>query len=112
MTERDWDCYVRDMIEACERILQHAGGMSAGALLTDERTFAAVCYDITVIGKAVDHIPAHVHAAHPEIPWGRLADTRDHVVHRYWDIDHDAIRKIIGSDLPALLPRLRALLAA
>ncbi len=110
MTERDWDFYVRDMLDACEQVLDY--GMDADALLADERTFAAACYDITVIGKAVDHIPAHVHAAHPEIPWGKLADARDHVVHRYWDIDHGIIRSIVEDDIPALLPRLRALLAA
>lgn len=107
MPERLWDCYVRDMIEACEWILRHAGEMDGYDLI-----FKAACHDITVIGKAVDHIPAHVHAAHPEIPWAKLADARDHVVHRYWDIDHGVIRGIVEDDLPALLPRLRALLAA
>lgn len=110
--ERLWDCYVRDMIEACERILQHAGGMDAEALLAEDRNYRAVLFDIILIGEAVTHIPAHVHEAHPEVPWGEMVATRNRVIHGYPTVNADAIRKIIGSDIPALLPRLRALLAA
>ena len=110
--ERLWDCYVRDMIEACEKVLTYAEGMDAEALLADDRTFNAVCFNIIVIGEAVTHIPAHVHEAHPEIPWARMVGTRNRVVHGYPTIDAVAIREIIGSHIPALLPSLRALLEA
>ena len=112
MPERLWDCYVRDMIEACEKVLTYAEGMDAEALLADDRTFNAVCFNIIVIGEAVTHIPAHVHEAHPEIPWGKLAGTRDHVVHEYWKIDHGIICGLVEDDIPALLPPLRGLLEA
>ena len=108
---RDWRICVRDMFEACEWALENAGGMDVEAALADDRTFSAVCFTIIEIGKAVTHIPAHVHEAHPEIPWGKLVGTRDHVVHEYWKIDHGIIRGLVEDDVPALLPRLRALLS-
>ena len=112
MPDRLWDCYVRDMIDACEWILHHAGGMDADALLADEPVFNAVLFKVVTIGEAVTHIPSYVHEAHPEIPWGEMVATRNRVVHGYPTVDADAIRKIVEDDIPALLPRLRALLAA
>ena len=108
MPERLWDCYVRDMIEACEKILTVADqldAMSVGDLM-----FQGVLFNVLIIGEAVTHIPAHVHEAHPEIPWGQMVGTRNRVVHGYPTVDHAAIRKIVEDDIPTLLPSLRALL--
>lgn len=109
MPERLWDCYVRDMIEACEKILSVADQLDA--MSVGDIMFQGVLFNVMIIGEAVTHIPAHVHEAHPEIPWAELVGTRNRVVHGYPTVDADAIRKIVEDDVPALLPRLRALLA-
>ena len=110
MPERLWDCYVRDMIEACEKILSVADQLDA--MSVGDIMFQGVLFNVMIIGEAVTHIPAHVHEAHPEIPWAELVGTRNRVVHGYPTVDADAIRKIVEDDVPALLSSLRALLAA
>lgn len=111
MPERRWDCYVRDMIEACEELLALADRLDYDAIVADAITFKGVLFNVMTIGEAVTHIPAHVHEAHPEIPWGQLVATRNRVVHGYPSVDAATIRGIIEDDIPALLPSLRALLA-
>lgn len=109
MPERLWDCYVRDMIEACEKILSVADQLDA--MSVGDIMFQGVLFNVMIIGEAVTHIPARVHEAHPEIPWAELVGTRNRVVHGYPTVDADAIRKIVEDDVPALLPSLRALLS-
>ena len=48
-------------------------------------------------------------AANPQIPWRLIIATRNRLIHSYLGIDNDTLWSIIRSDVPVLLPNLRAL---
>lgn len=42
---------------------------------------------IGVIGEVVKHIPVEVKEKHPDIPWRRIAEMRDILIHEYFGVD-------------------------
>ncbi len=49
--------------------------------------------------------------SHPEIPWGKIAGTRNRVIHGYFRVDPDIVWDIVEKELPTLRKQLAALLA-
>ena len=62
-----------------------------------------------LIGEAATHVPDAVREANTDIPWRLIIATRNRLIHGYLGIDNDTLWSIIQTDIPALLPKLRAL---
>lgn len=108
--ERNWRMYVQDMAEFAERIVSYTRGLDRDAFIADKRTYDATLRNIELMGESATHIPEEVREAHPEIAWRNMIGARNRVAHGYLGIDDDVIWDIIGVQIPALLPRLRAML--
>ena len=61
---RRWDLYVRDMLQACERVTAYTAGMDQSAFLGDTRTYDAALRNLELIGEAATHIPNSVREVH------------------------------------------------
>lgn len=46
----------------------------------------------------------------PEIPWRGIGDTRNRVIHEYFDVDMDIVETIVRDDPPPLSERLTIIL--
>lgn len=68
--------------------------------------FDAVLRNIAVIGEAVNHLPADVTGAHPEIDWTAIVGMRHILVHQYFAIDPAILTDVMDQDL---VPLARAL---
>ena len=73
--------------------------------------FDATVRNLELIGEAATHIPDHVRASSPAIPWRMVIATRNQLIHGYLGIDHDTLWSIVEVDLPDLLLRLKELKA-
>ena len=76
--------------------------------MDDMIAFDATLRNLELIGEAATHVPDDVRQAHPEVPWRMVIATRNRLVHAYLGIDNDTLWSIVVSDVPALLPMLRA----
>jgi uncharacterized protein with HEPN domain len=94
---------LRDIIQAAELAAQHAGGLDATALAQTTVQRDATLFQIAVIGEAVSHLPADVQALAPEIPWVRIKDMRNHIVHGSWQIDLGVIALTVATRLDPLI---------
>ena len=108
--ERLWDCYARDMLVCCEKIMAYTQGMDQAAFVVDGRTYDATMRNIEIIGEAATNIPDVVHKAHQEIPWSDVIATRNRMIHGYAGINNDTVWDIVQERVPALVPLLKALL--
>jgi uncharacterized protein with HEPN domain len=108
---REWDIRIHDMIAAVEKVLGYTAGMDKAAFAADERTIDAVVRNLIVIGEAAGHVPDDVVSASPHIPWARMRGMRNLAVHEYFGVDVGVLWDTVTVNLPALLPRLRELLA-
>lgn len=111
MTHKDWCVRVEDMLEAIERIGRYVDGMTEKEFLKDDLTQDAVIRNLEVLGEASKRIPGPITQRHPEIPWSRIADMRNILVHEYHSVDPSIILDAARNDLPPLVGPLKALLA-
>ena len=50
--------------------------------------------------------------AHPELPWAKMAATRNRLIHGYFSIDLDIVWQVSKEDLPPVIDKLRGLVEA
>ena len=111
MPERRWDLYVRDMLDCCGKVRDYVAGLDRATFFATRILYDAVLWNLTILGEASTRVPESVKAAHQEIPWHAIANTRNRVVHGYPSIREESVWKIIHDDIPELMPQLRVLLA-
>jgi uncharacterized protein with HEPN domain len=111
LTSKDWRVRVEDMLEALERIARYVEGMTTRDFVGSEITQDAVIRNLEILGEASKRIPAFIVQAHPEIPWSRIGDMRNILVHEYHSVDPEIILDAARNDLPPLVAPLRGILA-
>jgi uncharacterized protein with HEPN domain len=111
MTFKDWRVRVEDILEAMERIRRYTSGMSVSDFVADDRTVDAVIRNLEIIGEAAKRVPSHIADSHPHVPWSRMSEMRNILVHEYHSVDPSIVFDCARNDLPPLVAPLRALLA-
>lgn len=86
------------------------GGREAD-LDSDQMLLFAVLRAIEVIGEAAGKVSGETQMNATEIPWPAIIAMRNRLIHGYFDVDAEIVWKTAAVELPALLPRLHALLA-
>ncbi|MBI5164015.1 MAG: DUF86 domain-containing protein [Magnetospirillum sp.] len=110
MSSKDWRVRVEDMLEAIDRIGRYVAGMTTADFVADDRTQDAVIRNLEILGEASKRIPGTVTGRHPEIPWSRIGDMRNILVHEYHSVDPAIVLDCARHDLPPLVGPLRVLL--
>lgn len=104
MSRRDRE-RLADIVAAIDAIRAHLrrGNLSDGLV------FDAVRVRLIEIGEAVKALPPSLLANQPGIPWGEVAQMRDRLAHRYFDISHAIVAATVDEDLPELERAVRHL---
>jgi Uncharacterized conserved protein len=111
MTSKDWRVRVEDMLEAIGRVTAYVDGMTPRQFMADSRTQDAVLRNLEVLGEAAKRVPFAIQRRHEAIPWSRIGDMRNILVHEYHSVDPAIILDAARHDLPPLVAPLKALLA-
>jgi uncharacterized protein with HEPN domain len=98
-----------DIIQSAELATEHAGNLGPIALAEAGEYRDATLFRIAVIGEAVSHLPVEVQALAPEIPWPRIKDMRNHIIHGYWQVDFRNVTETIALDFAPLKEAVRRL---
>lgn len=106
---REWRFYLDDMIGFAEKVVAYSGSFDQAGFVASGLHYDASVRNLELIGEAASHIPDAVRSANPQIPWRLITATRNRLIHGYLGIDNDTLWSIVRSDIPALLPQLRAL---
>jgi uncharacterized protein with HEPN domain len=110
MPYRDWKLRLEDILEAIARIDRYVAGMDYEAFRADDKTTDAVVRNLEVIGEAARHVPEEMQRQHPELPWDKMRDIRNLLIHQYFGISIPIVWQTIQDDLPALVPLLGKIL--
>ena len=108
---RDVLDYLEDILENALAACEFADGLTADAFAADRRTLYAVMRALEIVGEAAKRIPEAVRERHSDIDWRGMAGLRDVIIHQYDRIDPSVPFHIATAQLPAMIDRLRELIA-
>jgi uncharacterized protein with HEPN domain len=105
-SQRAYLLHALDAIDAVMEYTQHGHD----AFFADRKTQDAVIRNIEVLGQAVKGLSAETRAQDDSIPWRQIAGMRDKLIHEYFGVDLNLVWDVVERELPALRPRIAALL--
>lgn len=90
------------IVEAIDRILDNIDFKSRDKLESDNLRYYGIVKSIEIIGEAAYKLSRAFCRKYAETPWEFIAKMRHVLVHDYYQIDPDAVWKVIKEDLPPL----------
>jgi uncharacterized protein with HEPN domain len=107
--KRDPEIVLDEILDSIEAIFSYTQGLDSESFATDRKTFDATCKQIENIGELVGQLPEAVRASHAHLPWQRIKDMRNLLVHAYHGVDPDIVWDVVRNKLD---PVKKALLEA
>ena len=101
MPAKDPRFYLIHIRDCCQRILDDTVGIES--MWPEVPTvYDAVCRNLEIIGEAARKLDDDFRAAHPEIPWRAIIDTRNILIHAYYRVAPEILMDIVTKDIPHL----------
>jgi len=101
--------YLWDMLQAARQVIGFARGATLAEYSTNPMLHLAVERAIEIIGEAANRVSPSFQQAYPEIPWRKIVDQRNVLVHEYGDVEHALIWDLVQRHLPILVEQLEDL---
>jgi len=107
---REYNLYLRDILEAIERVEQYTWGMDYEAFMENHLVQDGVIRNLMVIGEATKLIPESLKCEYTGIPWRKIAGMRDILIHAYFGVHNEIVWDVVRNKLPELRVAVRQML--
>lgn len=99
---KDRQVYLRHLAECLQRIREYTAD-GRQQFMNDRKTQDAVIRNLEIVGQIVrDLHPDNLAEQRPEVPWARIAGTRNILAHQYLGVDLSLIWNIVERELSPL----------
>jgi uncharacterized protein with HEPN domain len=102
--------YLEQIYEAVEIINKYTIGMKKTDFVRPSAVQDAVILRLEIIGEAARAVPEDFRIGHKEIPWRKIADFRNKLIHDYFGVDFDLVWNILQKDLPKLKKQIKEII--
>jgi uncharacterized protein with HEPN domain len=102
---------LKHMLEAGRDAVQIAQGRQRSDLDTDIMLRHALAHCVEVVGEAAARVTDLGRSRVPDLPWPRMVGMRHILVHSYYQIDHDAVWRVVIEHIPGMITLLEQCLA-
>ena len=102
MTSRDRQ-YLLDILLEAEDALTFIQGASFDDLLTNTMLRKAVLHSLAILGEAAGRIGEASALEVPDLPWRRMKNLRNVIVHEYEGVNLPIIWEIVTVELPVVV---------
>lgn len=106
------DAYLGHISEAINKILEYSLNVEYKDFKDNSILQDAIIRQFAIIGEAANNIDGPYRESHPEIPWRKMTDLRNVLIHEYFGVNMDIVWKTIQDDLPELEKQISDLLEA
>jgi len=100
--KRNFILYLQDIISSINHIQNFVENVDYDDFLDDIKTQSAVVRQLEIIGEASKNIPQDIKIINTNIPWKKIAGTRDIIIHDCFGIDYALVWDIIHNELKTL----------
>jgi len=107
---REYNLYLRDILEAIERIEQYTRGMDYREFAKNNLVQDGVIRNLMVIGEATKLIPEPLKREYAGISWNKIAGMRDILIHAYFGIHNEIVWDVVRNKIPELQVAVRQML--
>jgi len=97
--KKDIGVYFEDILDSIEKIKEYTKNLSEKKFYQSFSIQDAVLMRLAVIGESANKIPSNIRKKSEEIPWRKIINLRNIIVHDYSNINMARIWKIIKKDL-------------
>jgi uncharacterized protein with HEPN domain len=111
MSAHDADLTLRQIVEVCDKAVEFRNSMTSEEFRDDWRKQMLGERLVEVLGEAVKRLPDDLRNRHPQLPWEKIAGTRDYIAHGYDSVDYDVIWGVLADEIVKLKASVLAILA-
>ena len=83
--KRDYKLYINDIRDSIKRIEEYLKGVSEEEFRKDVKLQDAVIRRLEIIGEASRNIPRALKEKNKHVPWLKMSQYRDFIVHSYFE---------------------------
>ena len=109
-SEREYEDYLRDMLENAEKALSFVQGLDYDGFCNDDKAMYAVIRALEIIGEGARKTPEKVREENSQIPWREIAGMRNKLTHEYFGVNTKVVWRTVQEDLPVIIPALKKIL--
>jgi len=100
---------LEDIRLAIEQAISYAAEVTKRRFDTSSLHQDAVIRQLEVMGEAVKRLSEEVKALHPKIPWRKMANLRNLLIHEYDRVNIDEVWRVVRQELPKVLVQVKRL---
>ncbi len=94
--------YLNHILDSIKNVFSDTKDFTFEKFLENRQVKDAVTRNVEIIGEAVKRLSPAIYKNFPDVPWQKIARTRDMLIHHYFDVDDQQLWKIVEEDLPKL----------
>jgi uncharacterized protein with HEPN domain len=98
-----------DMLLLAQDVREFVTAMTFETFSGDKKTRAAVLHALIVVGEASRRLSLDFKVDHPEIPWVRIGNFRNLLIHEYDKVDLPLVWRVVTAEVPQLIQNLTPL---
>ncbi|MEW6556190.1 MAG: DUF86 domain-containing protein [Elusimicrobiota bacterium] len=110
MFKRSEKEFLKDIIEAIEKIKSYTENKEYDEFLRDMKTQDAVVRNIEIIGEATKNISTDFKKKYKNIEWKNMAGMRDKIIHFYFGVKWEIVWSVIKNEIPLLKEKIEKII--